>query len=295
MVHRTWRRLDAQGDVPPPKYLPAIARKGDRVYMFGGLYRGEKRVFPTPCTFSYDLAGNRWTYHHAVPPPYQETGLWGASAFYDAVADVFYILGGLVGWPFGELMDFLAGFPADWQPTNRNLNENVYLYRPDEGKPAGLGAQPRAPGQPGKPGRLGQPGGEQPPPPKNKPDYPEEQPPYLKRCLLTDALDEAGQPVNVNPTFTAAHDVAYFGFKMSPLCDEVSFRGEVYDAGGSLHYTFTGSTVDPDKYGVDCIREYAYWQKIPLGPPEGRVHGNWWIELYINGTLSCTSVFEVEG
>jgi N-acetylneuraminic acid mutarotase len=127
MVRGAWGALDPGGDVPPPKHLATFAVRGDRLYMFGGLYLGESRVFVTPCTFSYDITANRWTYHHAVPPPYGETGLWWANAFHDAAADAFYILGGLVGWPFDDLGDFLAG---GWAPSGWPLNDRVYVFRP---------------------------------------------------------------------------------------------------------------------------------------------------------------------
>jgi hypothetical protein len=144
--------------VPPPKFLAAFARKDNLVYMFGGLYhRQAGDVFSTPCTFSYDLAADRWTYHHAVPPPYQETGLWGASAFYDVVADAFYIMWGLQGWPFAGLEEFLLGGLADWDPSEWDWNRNVYVYRPG-GPGAQAGGQPGAGGAAGKAGAT-RPGG----------------------------------------------------------------------------------------------------------------------------------------
>jgi hypothetical protein len=291
MVHRTWRRLEAQGDVPPPKYLPAIARKGDHVYMFGGLYRGEKRVFPTPCTFSYDLAGNRWTYHHAVPPPYQETGLWGASAFYDAVADVFYILGGLVGWPFGELMDFLASGPGGWDSPEWPRNDKVYVFRLGE---RGAGGQPGAPGKPGVP-RGGKPGRPEEEGPPREPEEPEEPYPNLADCAITHGLDERGIPVDREPTFTSSDTTATWWIKLSPLCEEVEIRVEVYSAPGHLFDTMTTTPPNPAAYGVRCLRSYSTSWEFALGSPGSRPSGTWWVEVYIDGVLSCTRLFEVEG
>ena len=68
LANGVWRRLEAKGQPPPPKYLAAFARRGDRINMFGGLYTDGKRVYSTSCHFSYDLSIRTWTYHHRVPP-----------------------------------------------------------------------------------------------------------------------------------------------------------------------------------------------------------------------------------
>ncbi len=57
--------------------------------MFGGLYTDGKRVYSTSCHFGYDFSTRTWTYHHRVPPPFQKTGIWGASAYWygDSLTD----------------------------------------------------------------------------------------------------------------------------------------------------------------------------------------------------------------
>ena len=128
-----WRHLKAGGQPPPPKHLAAFARRGDRIDMFGGLYTAGKKVYPTPCHFSYDLATGSWTYHHGVPSPFEDTGLWGAQAFW--YEDRVRIEGGLLGWNCAELLfeALLSGvhpFLASLPPECYGWNKNVYEWCP---------------------------------------------------------------------------------------------------------------------------------------------------------------------
>jgi len=275
-----WSRLTAEGDVPPPKYLAAFARVGDVVHMFGGLYTDGKKVYSTSCHFEYGLKNGAWIYHRAAVPPFEKSGLWGAAAFRTGDGSI-SIFGGLVDWPFGSLGKFLAG-GIKIPPSI--FNRNIFVWRP--GGLAGAGGQPGGAGKPGLPElKL--------PPRKDWPLYPPEENPILEQCLITDAVDENNEPVSLNPVFTGADDAAIFWFRISPLCDQHSLRADVYDADGAFRTSFTDTTPNPDDYGVDCIRRYTSWRRIPLGAPVGRPHGNWWIEFYIDDVLSCTLTFEV--
>ncbi|NOX44299.1 MAG: hypothetical protein GXO72_00975 [Caldiserica bacterium] len=129
-VRRRWEHLPAKGDVPPPKYLAAFARRGDRVHMFGGLYTDGKAVYSTSCHFSYDLSTRTWTYHRRVPPPFQGAGIWGAWAYW--YKDVLWIEGGFLGWLCAKLLveAILSGIHPLFMPDCFPRNERVYQWRP---------------------------------------------------------------------------------------------------------------------------------------------------------------------
>ena len=133
LVKGEWRPLNTRGNVPPPKYLAAFARRGDRIDMFGGLYTNGQKVYSTPCHFSYDLATGSWIYHHGVPSPFEDTGLWGAQAFW--YEEHVRIEGGLLGWKCAELLfaALLSGvhpFLASLPPECYGWNKNVYEWHP---------------------------------------------------------------------------------------------------------------------------------------------------------------------
>ena len=133
LVKGVWRHLEAGGQPPPPKYLAAFARQGSKIHMFGGLYTHGERVYSTSCHFSYDLAAGSWTYHHGVPSPFEDTGLWGAQAFW--YRDRVRIEGGLLSWNCAELLfeALLSGvhpFLASLPPECYGWNKNVYEWCP---------------------------------------------------------------------------------------------------------------------------------------------------------------------
>jgi hypothetical protein len=125
----TWRHSDATGNFPPAKYLAAFARNGDRIDMLGGLYTAGGRVYSTPCHFSYDLKSGAWTYYHSLAAPFQDTGLWGAQAFWQG--DTLRLWGGAKGWncpdlPLNAFLEKLPSLPNEcWK-----WNETVYGWHP---------------------------------------------------------------------------------------------------------------------------------------------------------------------
>lgn len=281
---------------PPSKYYATFARWGDQVYMFGGVYSNHVTT-ATPCTWSYDFPTRTWTYHHAVPPPYEDTGLWGAQAFWNEVKQWFCLFGGVLGWPFDAWEEFLFGQPESWGTRSWNWNRNVYVYRPD-GLAAGPGGQLAGAGQPGgagKPGGPGGPGPEEEEPPPEEPEYPEEPYPALSDCTIAHAVDDQGEPVDRNPVFGSLDAAAVCWLRISPLCEPVRVRVEVYDAQGRRYDTYTTTAPNPADYGVDCIRKFTTYYEIPLGPSGSRPVGTWWVEIYIDDVLSCTLEFEVTG
>ncbi len=181
-----------------------------------------------------------------------------------------------------------AGWPIGTPPSGTGTETCTCIGQ--EGPAPRQGASPELGGQPGRPGQPG-PGA---PPPKERPDEPEAKNPWLEACLIAERLDDSGQPVNLNPTFTGSHDQGYFGFRLSPLCEPLEFRIEVYDASGTRRHTASGTTVDPGEYGVDCLGTYTNWQPFPLGPTDSRPLGSWWVELYLEDQLVCVSPFQVD-
>ena len=68
-----------------------------------------------------------------VPSPFEDTGLWGAQAFW--YEDHVRIEGGLLGWKCAELLfaALLSGvhpFLASLPPECYGWNKNVYEWRP---------------------------------------------------------------------------------------------------------------------------------------------------------------------
>ena len=293
---RRWSRLPTDGRAPPPKYLAAFARRGSRVYMLGGLYSNRVTV-PTSCTFSRDLTTGQWSQHYGHPP-YQDTGLWGATAFWNRWDDSFYIFGGLYGFPFDSLEEFIASSLRAFQDRDVEgwpwgERYKVIVYRPGE-PGAGLGGQPpggggRPGGGPGR-GRGQPPGGEEEP---EEPDEPEEPYPNLVDCAVTHGLDDAGIPVDREPAFTATDREATVWVKIAPLCEQVTIRFEIYAPPGYLYVPFEATSPNPAEYGVNCLGSYAYSFSFPLGDPGSRPTGTWWVEIYINDILSCTRLFDV--
>lgn len=98
--------------------------------MFGGLYTDGKRVYSTSCHFGYDFSTRTWTYHHRVPPPFQKTGIWGASAYW--YGDSLRIEGGFLGWLCVEFLveGILSGIHPLLMPDCFPRNETVYQWRP---------------------------------------------------------------------------------------------------------------------------------------------------------------------
>ncbi len=288
----TWHRLTAKGDVPPKKYLAAFARRESTVEMFGGLYRSGDKVYSTPCHYTYDLVAKAWTYHHGVPSPFEDTGLWGANAFWDESTGGVYVYGGLQGFPFDRWETFIeSSLKAfrDRDVPKWPWNDKVYVMKPSGQPPAGAGQPPG-----GRPGRVpGQPpgGGGQPP---AEPEEPEVEVSFLKQCLITDALDENSDPVHINPTITGANDAVIFWYEMKPLCDKHATRLDVYDANGRLYMSIPAETVNPKKYGAGCINRYRSSLEVPLPAPGNRPLGRWWVQFYIDEELACTVLFRVE-
>ena len=289
-----WSRLPTDGQAPPPKYLAAFARRRSQVYMLGGLYSNHATI-PTSCTFSYYLTHRQWSQHYGHPP-YQDTGLWGATAFWNRWDESFYILGGLFSFPFESLEEFIASSLKAFRDRDVGAwewNYKVYIYRPGE-PGAGPGGQP--PGGAGKPG--GGPGRGRGQPPggddeHKKPKEPEEPYSNLVDCAVTHGLDDAGIPVDREPGFTATDREATVWVKIAPLCEQVTIRFEIYAPPGRLYVPFKATSTNPSKYGVNCLGSYAYSFQFPLGDPGSRPTGTWWVEIYINGILSCTRLFEV--
>jgi len=275
-------------NAPPRKCLAAYAATDEGVYMLGGLYHHGGATYSTPCLWYYYLASNGWFYLPDPAPPYADTGVWDAHAWWDPDEDSLYLVGGWFGWPGDLEWEVLfAGDPEDWDWDNWEPNDKVFVLRHPRqlAGPGGPGGQP--------PGRPPGPGGGQGRPRKDEPDEPEEQPPYLERCVVTDAVQD-GEPVSLNPVFTGADTTAIFWFKLSPLCDPHSYRVEIYDADGYLHDSLSDSTPNPDEHGVDCFGSYSSSWEFPLGPAEARPHGTWWAELYLDDVLVCTTLFEVK-
>ena len=282
-----WILDDLPENVPPPKYFAGYTMIDEDVYMFGGLYHRDGFTTSTSCLWYYDSVTNGWFYLPSHSLPY---AVWDPYCWWDPEEDAVYLGGGWLGWP--EALgweDFLAGEPEDWDWDNWEPNDKVFvLHHPRQlAGPGGPGGQP--PGQPPGPGRG--PGGQE-RPRKDQPDEPEEQPPYLEGCLVTDAV-EGGEPVSLNPVFTSANATAVFWFKLAPLCDPHSYRVEIYDAEGYLHDSLSSSTPNPDDHGVDCFGSYSSSWEFPLGPAAARPHGTWWAELYLDDVLVCTALFEV--
>ncbi len=285
LAGRTWHRLTAKGDVPPKKYLATFARRESTVEMFGGLYRSGDKVYSTPCHYSYDLVAKAWTYHHGVPSPFEDTGLWGANAFWDENTGGVYVYGGLQGFPFDRWEAFIeSGLKAfrDRDVPKWPWNDKVYVMKPSDQPPSGRPG--RVPGQP--PGGGGQPPAE--------PEEPKVEVPFLKQCLITDALDENSDPVHINPTITGANDAVIFWYEMKPLCDKHATRLDVYDASGRLYMSIPAETINPKNYGVSCINRYQSSLEVPLPAPGNRPLGRWWVQFYIDEELACTVLFRVE-
>ncbi len=295
LAGKTWSELTATGDAPPAKHLAAFARRDGTVEMFGGLYPGDGKVYSTPCHYSLDLPSKTWTYHHGVPAPFEHTGLWGTSAFWSPWDDSFYLFGGLFGFPFESLEEFIESSLRafqDWDVAKWPWGERdkVIVYRPGGpgGKPLGGGGKPG--GGPGRvPGRP--PGGEKKP---KKPKEPDEPYPNLVDCAVTHGLDDAGKPIDREPDFTVADEEAVAWVKISPLCEQVTIRFEIYAPPGYLYMPMEATSTNPAEYGVNCLGSYAYSFRFPLGVPETRPTGTWWVEVYINDALSCTRLFEVK-
>ncbi len=109
---------------------------------------------------------------------------------------------------------------------------------------------------------------------------------------MAHGLDESGEPVDREPTFTGGEDLTTRWLRISPLCEQVEIRVVAYDAQGRPHNTQT--LVNPGEYGVDCIGRYTCSSQVYLRHPGQRPTSAWWLGIYINDVLSCTLLFEME-